>query len=257
MRYLKPTLVLLAMVLPTCGAAAETWRVRVGAGAEVRPEFPGADSMEISPYPEVSVARGEEAFGLGAPDDSFDIKLVSSGGFSAGLDAALSQPRADSDVGSPVGDVSRTVEVGGFVQHMLGESFRVRAEARQALGGHDGLVGSLGADYFARDADRWTFSIGPRVRFADSDYMDAYFGVRPEVSILTLLPVYDPDGGVKAIGAISGFTYSLGGPFGLYGFARYDRLVGDAKDSPIVETFGSPNQFSAGLGLSYIFNIKL
>ncbi len=116
---------------------------------------------------------------------------------------------------------------------------------------------SAGADYVARDADRWTFSIGPRVRFGDSDYMESYFGVRPEVSILTLLPVYEPDGGVRAIGATSGFTYSLGGPFGVYGFARYDRLVGDAKNSPIVETFGSPDQFSAGLGLSYTFNIDL
>lgn len=257
MNCLKPMLVSLAAVLPISEAGAETWRVRVGAGAEVRPEYPGADSMEIAPHPEFSVARGDNPFGLGAPDDSFDIELISTGGFSGGPAAALSQPRADSDVGSPVGDVSRTIEVGGFVQYFVGESFRLRAEVRQALGGHDGLVGHVGADYVARDADRWTFSIGPRVRFADSDYMESYFGVRPEVSILTLLPVYDPDGGVKSLGAASGFTYSLGGPFGLFGFARYDRLVGDAKDSPIVRQFGSPNQFSAGLGLSYTFSLDL
>jgi MipA family protein len=213
--------------------------------------------MRIGFDPEFGFALGDEPFGLGAPDDRFSIKLLSSGGFSAGPVAGLSPSRRESDVGSPVGNVSRAIELGGFAQYHFGDSFRIRAEARHAIGGHNGLTGYLGADYFSRDADRYTFSIGPRIRFADADYMDSYFGVSPEVSIQTLLPVYSPSGGIRAVGAISGFTYSLGGPFGLYGFARYDRLVGDARNSPIVRQFGSPDQFSAGLGLTYTFNIKL
>lgn len=257
MNYLKPTLAVAAILVPISDVAAEPWRVRVGAGAQVQPEFPGADSMEVLPDAEFAVAPADAPFGLGAPDDSFSIKLFSTGGFSAGPVASLSQRRNDSDVGSPVGDVKRAIELGGFVQYHFGESFRLRGELRKALGGHDGLVGSVGADYLVRDADRWTFSIGPRVRFGDSEYMESFFGVRPEVSILTGLPVYDPDGGVRAIGATSGFTWALGGPIGVFGYARYDRLVGDAKDSPIVRQFGSPDQFSAGLGLSYTFNIDL
>lgn len=257
MKYLTLTAALAAMLLPLAPASAEDLRIRVGLGAEVRPEYPGADSYEISPNPEFSFARGDTPFGLGAPDDSFDIKLFSSGGFSAGPVAAIAQGRSDSDVGAPVGDVSGTVELGGFVQQAVSDSFRIRGELRQAIGGHDGLRGFVGADYFSRDADRYTFSIGPRVRFGSADFMDSYFGVRPEVSILAGLPVHDPDGGIYAVGAISGFTYSLGGPVGLFGFARYDRLMGDAEDSPIVRQFGSPDQFSAGVGLSYTFDINL
>jgi len=256
MTCLKPMAAIVAAFLPLSTATAADYRVRVGLGAQIQPEFPGADSSEVIPYPKISVARGDRPFSVGAHDDSFAISLLSSGGFSAGPVANIGPRRNDSDVGSPVGDVNRSFEAGGFAQYYVSENFRLRMEARKALSGHDGFVGHAGADYVTRDADLYSFSIGPRVRFADSDYMEAFYGVRPEVSIPPLT-VYDPDGGIEAVGAVAGFTYSLGGPFGLFGYGRYDRLVGDAKDSPIVEIFGSPNQFSAGVGLSYTFNLEI
>jgi outer membrane protein len=257
MKWFQLSLALMALLLPATAASGEPRRVRIGIGPQVQPEFPGADSLEVLPFPSFSIASGDKPFRFGAPDDSLSIALFSTGGFSIGPAAALSAHRDESDVGAPVGDVDRTIEVGGFVQQYLSENFRLRAEVRKGLGGHDGIIGSVGGDYVARDGDRYTLSIGPRLRFADSEYMDSFYGVRPEVSILTLLPVHDPDGGIEAFGAIGGFTYSLGGPFGLYGYARYDRLVGDAKNSPIVQEFGSPDQFSAGIGVSYIFDINL
>jgi MipA family protein len=256
MKLFKPMLALLAMALPLGQAVAADLRIRVGGGAEIRPTHPGADTTELAFDPACAFTTGDQ-FGLGAPDDSLGISLLSRGNFSAGPLVALAQARSQADVGAPVGDVSWALELGGFVQYTIGQSIRLRAELRRAIGGHSGFTGFAGADYLVRDADRYTFSIGPRVRFADNAYMDSYFGVPPEVSIQTALPVYKPSGGVRAVGAISGFTYSLGGPFGLFGHVRYDRLVGDAGNSPIVRQFGSRDQFSAGLGLTYTFNIRL
>lgn len=257
MKYLQSAVALAALVVPLAGASAESYRVRVGVGAQVQPDYPGADSTRVAPYPKISVAKGDQPFGFGAHDDSFSIDLVSSGGFSFGPAVAIGQRRNDSDVGAPVGDVGRAVEVGGFAQYYFGDNFRIRGELRQGLGGHDGLVGSVGADYVVRDADRYAFSIGPRLRFGGGDYMDAYYGVTPQVALLTGLPAYDPGGGVEAVGAVAGLNYPLGGPWGLFGYGRYDRLVGDAKDSPIVRQFGSPDQFSAGLGISYMFPLDI
>jgi outer membrane scaffolding protein for murein synthesis (MipA/OmpV family) len=42
----------------------------------------------------------------------------------------------------------------------------------------------------------------------------------------------------------------------VFGYARYERQVGDAADSPIVlSSFGSRNQISGGIGLNYTFEI--
>lgn len=46
----------------------------------------------------------------------------------------------------------------------------------------------------------------------------------------------------------------VSGIFGLYGYAGYDRLTGEAKDSPIVAA-GKKDQFSAGLALTYRFRL--
>ena len=59
-----------------------------------------------------------------------------------------------------------------------------------------------------------------------------------------------------AVAATSGLSYQFNDRFGLFGYARYERLVGDAAKSPIVRELGSRNQLSGGLGLSYTFNIK-
>jgi outer membrane protein len=42
----------------------------------------------------------------------------------------------------------------------------------------------------------------------------------------------------------------------MFGYARYERLVGDAAKSPIVRDLGTRNQLSGGLGVSYTFIMK-
>ena len=234
----------------------EDFRVRVGAGAQLRPEFYGGDKTELAPLFDVDIARGSKPFRFEAPDDSFGIRLISSNGFTAGPAANIEGSRKNSDVGAAVGKVKTTIEAGAFAQYELGENFRLRGELLKGLGGHRGIVGSLGADYIARDGDNYVFSVGPRVRVSDGRYQRAYFGVDTEAALATGLPVYRPDAGVHALALASGLSYQFNPRFGMFGFAQYERLVGDAGKSPIIKEFGSRNQLSGGLGLSYTFNVS-
>jgi outer membrane protein len=231
-------------------------RARVGVGAQVLPKFLGADETRILPLFRFNVARGTNEFSFGAPDDSPSIALVSKNGFSFGPTGNIEGRRKESDVAPGVGSVSRTFEAGAFVQYLADDSFRVRAELRKGLNGHEGLVGFLGADKIWRDGDRYVFSIGPRLLFSDAKYQRAYFGVTPAAALASDLPVYRPSGGVHAVALASGVTYALNDRRGLFGYGRYGRLLGDASKSPIIREFGSRNQLSGGIGLSYTFTIK-
>ena len=237
-------------------ASDRTIRVRPGIGAQVRPEYPGADKMEWAPYLKFSIARGDKPFSFGAPDDSFGIGLVSMGPLRAGPSVNIVSGREDSEVGVPLGEVKRTIEVGGFAEANLLDQFRLRADLRKGIGGHEGLVGSIGADQIWRDGDRYVVSVGPRLLYSDSNYQRAFFGVTPETALATGLPAYSPDGGFHAVAAAAGLHYALGGPLGLFGYARYERLIGDAAKSPVVEELGSRNQLAAGLGLSYTLTVR-
>ncbi|MGE5562006.1 MAG: MipA/OmpV family protein [Bacillota bacterium] len=258
---MKQLLIAASILLPAWSAAAAAddglFRVRVGAGAQMRPEFIGADKSSLAPLFNFKVARGTKEFSFGAPDDSPSIAVVSSKGFSFGPAVNVEGRRKESDLGAPVGSVARTFEVGAFAQYLAADSFRLRAEARKGINGHEGIVGSLGADKIWRSGDRYVFSVGPRILFSDARFQRAYFGVTPAASVASGLPAYRPWGGIYGVAAASGMSYQLGtGPWGLFGYARYERLVGDAAKSPIIRELGSRNHFSGGIGLNYTFSIR-
>ncbi|HYI64794.1 MAG TPA: MipA/OmpV family protein [Allosphingosinicella sp.] len=229
--------------------------VTLGGGAQTYPKFPGSDSYGINFLPIFGFRREGTPMPFEAPDDGTGFGILGRGSVvNFGPAIRLQNKREEDDVGAPVGDVGFTVEVGGFVEVSPSENFRLRAELRQGIGGHGGLVGDLGADFVVRDENTYIFSIGPRARWADNDFHDAYFGV-PFSIPASGLPAYNPNGGIYAYGAVAGLTWRVGRNWGLQGYAGYDRLVGDAADSPIVRAFGSRDQFSGGAGLFFEFNI--
>jgi len=241
---------------PAFGQDSGDTRVRVGLGAQVRPKFVGADNSEVAPLFDLDIAKGTNEFAFEAPDYSFGIPVISSGGVSFGPAANFVPSRKESDVGAPVGKVKTTIEAGAFANYEVSKSFYLHAEALKGLGGHKGVVGTLGADYVWRDGDKYVFSIGPRLLLSDSRYQRAYFGVTPAAALASDLPTYRPSGGVHGVAMASGMSVQLNDRFGLFGYGRAERLVGDARKSPIIRKFGSRNQLSGGLGLNYTFTIK-
>lgn len=233
--------------------AKEPRRIRVGLGAQLVPSYPGAEDHSIRPYVDVSITRGSRPFDFEAPDQSFGLSLVKGSGFELGPALNFESSRKPKDVGADLDKVDFTVEAGAFAQYTFSPKFRVRVEGRKGLGGHDGWTGQAGADFVARDGDDWLFSVGPRVTWSDGRYQRAYFGVTGPESVRTGLAVYRPGSGIQAVGGAASFLTQLSRSIGLYSYAKYDRLVGDAADSPVVRAFGSRDQFSGGLALTYTF----
>lgn len=237
-------------------AQNEDFRVRVGVGGQLQPAFVGADDRELAPLLDIDIARGDNAFQFEAPDDKFAIPLISEEKFSAGPAANIESGRKRSDVGASLDRVPTTIEAGVFAQFLPSENIRVRGDLRKGIGGHEGIIGALSVDKIWRDGDRYVFSVGPRILVSNARYQRAYFGVSSDAAMATGLRAYRPDAGLHAVGLASGLSYQFNPTFGLFGYTRYERLVGDAAKSPIVRELGSRNQLSAGLGLNYTFTVR-
>jgi len=229
-------------------------RTRIAAGAQLYPSYPGSDSFDIGPMFDLDRARGTEPFDFEAPDESFGFSVVDLGGVRFGPAINFEGARSAKDVGAPLPKVKFSLEPGAFVEFDLAESFRLRAELRKGVTGHKGWVGTAGADWISRDGDNWLVSIGPRVTWSDNRYQDAWFGILPADAVASGLPAYNPGGGIHAVGAAASFETQLGPRWGIATYAKYDRMVGDAADSPIVRQLGSRDQFSGGLALTYTFD---
>ena len=249
----------IALAVASPVVAQETSRTIVaGIGVQLRPSYPGADRVTLSPYPLFSIRRPGERLPVNAPDESTGVRLLRLGNrFSIGPVVNFQTKRDEADVGAPVGNVGFTVEPGIFVQSYIAHVVRLRVEARHGIGGHNAFVGDVMADYVLHAPDdRYVATIGPRIRLGGDKYERRYFGVTPARSTLTGLPAYRPDGGIYAVGAAAGLLYKLTRRWGAYGYVGYDRLTGDAADSPIVRRYGSRNQFSVGLAGTYSFDFK-
>jgi len=261
-RTIRPALIAVAALSVLAGTAPARAqeaapdaprRTRIALGPQVVPSYPGSDSYNIRPFVDVSRTRGDTPFAFEAPDESTGFAIRNGGRFQFGPAFGFEGRRRSRDVGGVLPTVGTTFEIGGFAQYALTDAFRVRVEARQGLGGHKGQVGVVGVDYVLRDADRWLFSIGPRLTLSSARYNRAYFGVSPADAVRSGLPAFKADGGVQAAGATAGALRQLSPHWGIAGYAKYDRLVADPGRSPVVRAFGSRDQLSGGVALSYTF----
>lgn len=233
------------------GETREPRRYRIALGPQLVPSFPGSDGHVVRPLVDVSSARGDDPFPFEAPDESFGFGFAELGAVQFGTAVNIEGGREFD--GMAVDGTGTAIELGGFAQFAILPELRARLEVRRGLGGHEAWVGTAGLDYIARSGDRHLFSIGPRVSFAEGRYQRAYFGVSPTEAAGTGLSPYRPGAGLHAVGATAGYLAQFTPRWGIYSYAKYDRLIGDAADSPVVRQLGSRDQLSGGVGLSYSF----
>ena len=84
-------------------------------------------------------------------------------------------------------------------------------------------------------------------------YSRAYFSVDPATAVTSSLPAFRASGGLQAVGMTAGALRQINDRWGIYSYAKYDRLVADPGRSPVVRAFGTRNQLSGGVALSYTF----
>lgn len=226
--------------------------IRVTLGPRLIPSFPGAREVRLRPYVDLSRRRGDQSFPFRAPDENPSKAIYNRGGLAFGPALGFVGNRSRGDVGG-LDKVGFTIEAGAFVRYWLSSDFRLSAEARQGINGHGALIGLIGVDYVLRDRDKWLLSFGPRLTVASGRFARTYFGVTPREAAATGVPAYSPDAGPTAAGAVVGLRRQLSRRWGVLAYAKYDRLLGDAASSPVVDRFGSRNQWSGGLAASYVF----
>lgn len=225
--------------------------IDLGVGAMVKPRYEASDSYLVYPFPIISVGR----FYLPVFGQVADGRERNGFFFYPSFNV-VGERKASDHV-----DLTGTKKIDWALELGLGGGYRTRnwrafAELRQGINGHTGQVGQLGFDGIFYPTERIEFSIGPRADFASGDYMDTYFGVTAAEAAAGSLTAYNPSGGFKSVGLSARASYDVNEKVRLHLQGGYDRLIGDAADSPIARR-GSKDQFSIGLGASYRFAFDL
>ena len=217
----------------------------IGIGVSVAPRFEGSSDFVVNPLPLIRIDRFtlSNGFSLGGGPEM---------GFSLGPSLNVRAPREAADTPALTGlaDVDRAFEIGVEARYEA-SGMRLHGNLRRGFGGHEGWVGEAGLDFLARPAPDLTLHVGPRVSYADNQYMDTYFSVPAGTANFA---TFDAGGGFKSVGAEIGARQDFGANWALEGAATYDRLIGDAGASPITDT-GTRDQFAVRAGIVRKFRI--
>src|SRR5256885_900901 len=166
------------------------------------------------------------------------------------------------DTVDPLSTRKTAIEVGGFA----GMSFHGLTNPYDTLAVRFDVLHDIGNAYksttfapnldFSTPLSRTTYaSASVGAEFVSNRFADYYFSISPADALVSGLPVFDADGGMKNWRASLLLNQSVSGDllhgFSLFGMANYSRLVGDFRRSPIVSLRGSPNQWLLAAGAAY------
>ena len=225
--------------------------IELGGGVQVRPDYPGAKTYEVWPTGFVDL-HYLQLPGFGVVKNA----RTNDQGWSFGPSFNWQSKRKTSDYPELYGlnDVDATLELGAKVGYTF-DWIRPWVAVRYGFG--SGVFGETGLDFIFRPSQVFLWTVGPRASFANRNYMETYFGVTPAESALSgTLAAFSPGGGFKSVGAELNARYEFAPQWAIRGEFIYEKLIGDAADSPIVQV-GNSNQYTGKLGLTYTFSMKL
>lgn len=235
----------------------------IGIGAGVSNRFIGSDSFAPQPFPSIEYRFGGRV--LRTSQFGFELDVTTSGPIDFGPIVRINTGRddfqsADDPVIEALGQVSATLELGGFVaitkplitgaRGIPKVLWTTRASVTQATGGHGGLVmdASIG---LIKPSRTWTFIASANTSVASESFQESFFNVDAAGSVASGLDRFDAGAGIRDVGVTGVVNYRISPRWSVTSVINYARLFGDAANSPIVRERGSPNQLLVGLNVAY------
>lgn len=233
--------------------SAQSLDLQVGGAAVVSPKYEGSKEYEVRGFPIVAPAGGDSSgFVQFRGIDDLRFRVFEYNGFEAGPLAGYRFGRDEDDAArlTGLGDVDGGVVVGGYAAYNFGGLKPFLSYHHQVTGDDAGAVLRAGAET--------RFSLTPNIMltavagasYADDDYMNSYFSVTAAQAVASGLSAYDADSGIKDVYLSLGTDIPLSDLWSMKLGVKYTHLIGDASDSPIVET---DSQLSGLLGFTYRF----
>jgi outer membrane protein len=235
---------------PDTASTQSKWSIVIGGGGAYAPDYEGSDDYEFQPFPFASIVYDDFIFVEGT---SLGANLLNYEGLKAGPIVRYSGGRDEDDNNAldGLGDVDDSIEVGGFVGYELGIWSAALTVTQDVAGGHEGMLAEMSTGVAVPLSETVSSSIEASATWADSNYMDAFFGVSGAQALKSGYARHEADAGFKDVGIAVGLNYMLTETITVSGRAQYKKLLGDAADSPIVKDEGSDDQFFTGMFLTY------
>lgn len=256
------------MAYQSVDAVAPGGKGFVGLGVISKPDYEGSDENKtlVAPFGKYAWASGRYVSlgGSGGSESAgrLSLNLITRDTSETWTLGPLLQYRLkrDDDVDNRqvkrMKEVDAATELGGFLGFKTGPLSAELSFSADVSDEHDGYVVYLKGDYELMKSSKFLLSMGVDTSWADSNYMETYFGVDTKNVGTSGLPFYKPDSGFKDASLSMTGIYYFNSTWGIAANASYTRMLNDAEDSPLVEGrqgVGDKNQLAGVLAVTYSF----
>jgi MipA family protein len=242
----------------------------VGVGAGVLPSYEGSNDYKLSPVPlvqgrlegiDINPRGGGIALDF-IPDRSGKI------GFNLGVAGKVRLNRTgktNDPVVDRLGKLDMAVEVGPTVgitvPHLLDQydSFSITADVLwDVAGAHRGMVIDPLVSYTTPLSRGILANLSASAEYGDDKFAAYNYSVTPAGAIASGLPAFAARGGFNKVGGRLLLGFDLDGDLtdggaAIFVLGGYNRMLGDAKRTPITSIRGSANQLMGVVGIGYTF----
>ena len=223
------------IVMRALGGPIPDWSVTIGGGIAVMPAYEGSNQMRPEPAPDVDIRYKDLAYlSMG---EGIGYNVLRGANYRAGVGLTYDIGREHSAATRLEGtkNIEPAPVFKGFAQYMF-VPVVLSVDVKQALTSYQGLTADFGAYMPIVGTEKVQIFVGPEITFADSRYMQAYFGINPQNT--------DAQSHFRNYSASGGLKDARLGVSGLYHFDDHwfvdatvggERLLGSAAGSPIVQ----------------------
>ena len=231
---------------PPFGTPDPGWSADPGFVVRVRPAHLGAKRYVVDALPIVEIHYGDQL--QLSLNDGAKYSALRGKSWAIGPVAEYRQSFTD-DLPRGARDVDDAIEVGGFASYRLpfGE---VEGRLRKAVTGYRGWSGDLSFDTGTKVGPKWIVGAEARVAWADSNFTNDYFGLRPGAAHRIGLPRFLENDFWTAGGEL-GVARRIGPHMQFVVSISEDRILGPIGHTPLLR---SRDLASFALGVTYHFS---
>lgn len=216
------------------------WQARLGIGMTFEPRYDGSDRYHTLAGPSIDVRYKDLAFL--STGEGIGVNVLRGPNWRMSVAAVYDLGRRGHDDPSRLnglGNINPSPGMKIAADYVVSKEFPLvfRAAATRSFGGSNGWVLDLGTYMpLPGSTEKFYWFAGPSVSFADSNYMNSWFGVNAEQAARSGYPRYNASAGLKSAGFGITMVYFVNKHWFVSADGALKRLLGSAAGSPITQT---------------------
>jgi len=217
-----------------------TWETRVGAGMTFEPRYDGSSRYHILAGPSLDIRYKDIAFL--STGEGLGVNLLQGQNWRTSIAMVYDLGRRAHDDPqhlNGLGNINPAPEIKIAGEYVISKELPLtfRTAITRSLGGSNGWILDLGAYMpMPGSSESFFWFAGPSVTFADSTYMNSWFGVNAQQSAASGLRQYNASAGLKSAGFGITMIWFVNKHWFITADGALKRLLGSAANSPIIQT---------------------